>query len=231
MKYYKVVNYLNSPFEINTDTSNYGNRLVYQEYYSALINFVLNSSQVYNLPLDFYFTVNTSLSLWGVAHIDYIPRNGMVEVYYLTHKEIDKGRFIKESELYEIVDTIQSFGISDIVEGIYLWESIFEKARLKKYTNIPSRSESFFLFENIQDCHYYIKEHKGGDGIICEVELIEQKSLFKADMKSLDNIQNNFTFDEAIKYADNYWNGSATESPVFEFLFQGKCKLIPLSNT
>jgi len=55
------------------------------------------------------------------------------------------------------------------------------------------------------------------------------RSFYKADMKILDNIPNHVTYQQAVAGAEKYWNGESTDAPVFEFLFQGTCKLIPLS--
>ena len=80
------------------------------------------------------------------------------------------------------------------------------------------------MFKMKSDCHYYIQKHKGG-GVICEVELIETKSIFEADMKLLDNIPNYHTTARTEIAADIYWAGEQTEEPIIEVLFHGKCKM------
>lgn len=86
---------------------------------------------------------------------------------------------------------------------------------------------SFFLFENYEDCEYYIKNHKGG-GEICEVELIQTRKLFKADMNLLDEIPNFYTYKEVNNVVNKYWKQELSRKPVFEILFQGKCILKPI---
>lgn len=91
---------------------------------------------------------------------------------------------------------------------------------------LPSRKESLFLFENIDDCKYYIDTHKGF-GTICEVELIDTVNLFRGDMNLLNETPNYLTFHETINWANRYCKKESSSKPVYEILFQGKCRLIP----
>ena len=118
-------------------------------------------------------------------------------------------------------------GFEFFQEGFYLWENIYEKVRTISYKDKPSREKSFFLFDNLKDCQYYMDNHKGG-GQICEVEIVETRSLFKADMNLLDIIPNNYTFKQTQEHVEKYWSGKTSDKIVYEYLFQGICKLKPL---
>jgi hypothetical protein len=65
-------------------------------------------------------------------------------------------------------------------------------------------------------------------GMICEVELIETKKIFRADMTFINDIPNNTTANNVYSIAEKYWKGESSEKPVYEIIFQGKCKLKPI---
>ena len=61
---------------------------------------------------------------------------------------------------------------------------------------------------------------------LCEVEIIDEEFSMKADMKWLDNInENTATAAEVIESFKIYWEGKMTNSPIVEILFVGKYKL------
>ena len=47
-------------------------------------------------------------------------------------------------------------------------------------------------------------------------------------MNLLDEIENYFTYYQAKEVIHKYWNGEKSENPVWEYLFQGVCKLKPI---
>lgn len=230
MNYYKVVDYIDSSVIIDTEVCNYSITLSRQRDYENLIAFITKSSDTLDLPLDMYFTLNNNIVILGNLYIQQFPKsnNGIFEVYDFTKIEKHKYFFINEIKLIEIIEYLISIDISVFNEGFYLWEYIYEKVKLLKHSIKPTRIKSFFLFENIADCNYYINKHKRG-GTICQVELIETKSLFSADMNLLDIIPNHFTYKETAKQADSYWNGDVSDKPIMEIIFQGKCELVPIT--
>lgn len=229
MQYYKVVNNIKSAVTIDTNKINYSLTLVDKDFYSDFLNFIINSSNDLDLPLDFYITLNNNVALWGDVYFQNIPKstNRIFEVSILTHKQHHNNIYIKEDDLIRIADSLDEIGYEVFGEGFYLWESVYEKVRQKKYKDKPARENSFFLFDNIKDCQYYIDKHKG-DGVICKVEILNNKSIFKGDMNLWDTISDNFTFKEAEEHVDKYWLGKTSNKPVFEYLFQGTCILKPL---
>lgn len=229
MKYFKVVDYINSEVVIDTRKTNYSLTLKHKSKYPNLLNFIIQSSDELDLPLDFYFSLNNHLAKSGNLYLKNLPAsvNGIFDISILTTNQNHKGIYIKEDDLIKIVESLDAIGISEFQEGFYLWENIYEKIRLNNYQDKPNRDQSFFLFDNIKDCQYYIDNHKRG-GVICEIEILNTHSLFKADMYLLDTIQNNFTFKQVKQQVHNYWSGNISNHPVFEYLFQGKCKLKPI---
>ncbi len=229
MKYFKVVDSINSEVTIDTNKTNYSLTLVDKEKHLKLLDFVIQSSNDLDLPLDFYFSLNNNIALWGNAYLHNLSKsiNGVFEIFVLTKNTKHKGIYIREDDLINIVETIDEIGFEVFQEGFYLWENIYEKVRLSHYQDKPSRENSFFLFDNLKDCEYYIDKHKGG-GELCEVEILDTRSIFKADMNLLDIIPNNFTFKQTQEHVDKYWLGKTSDNIVYEYLFQGICKLKPL---
>lgn len=116
--------------------------------------------------------------------------------------------------------------VREILPGI--WEVMFERVRP---VSIPfRRTECAFFFTNIQDAIIFKNTYPGMElGVLCEVEIIEEDSSFKADMRWLDNIdENTATAAEAMDALSEYWTGKMTAQPVEEILFTGKYKLSPV---
>lgn len=229
MKYFKVIdNKIYDPVSIDTETTNYSLTLEERSGYELFLQFVTQSPKNLGLPLDLYFIMNDHLAMFGTPYIRGLPKskNGLFEIFDITSNKKHKNFFVKESKLIEIDEWFERNGISPFMDGIYLWEYICEKIRIDGHNEKPCRSKSFSLFDNISDCEYYIKKHKGG-GEICQVELIEIQKLFKADMNLIDLIPNHSTYGEAEGNINDYWNRNSSNNPVYEFLFQGTCRLIP----
>ena len=229
MKYFKVVDHINSVVNIDTASTNYSLTLVDNDIYKEFLDFITQSSNDLDLPLDFYISLNNNIYLWGNDYIQNLPKsiNRVFEIFNLTNKHHHKNIYIKEVDLIAIIETIDSIGFKHFKQGFYLWESIYEKVRQKKHKDKPGRKDAFFLFDNIEDCKYFIEKHKGG-GMICEVEVLKMNTIFKGDMNLWDIITDNLTFKEAEKHIDKYWLGQTSDKPVFEYLFQGTCSLKPL---
>ena len=230
MKYYKVVDDLNKEVVIDTNKSNYGSILPEYENYLPFLKYVTTSSKKLNLPLDLYISMNNKLALFGDLYIEELASNnygGNFPLDKLTGNTNHKNKFIEGFMLVEVLKGLRNLEFDLFGEGFYLWEYIYEIVRKANFLECPNRLKSFYLFEKLSDCEYYINTHKGM-GFVCEVELIETKSLFKGDMNLLDNIQNHNTFTQVEKIVEDYWSGKSSSKPVIEIIFQGKCKLKPL---
>lgn len=225
MKYYKVVNIISKPAIIDTKSSNYGQTLPKLNQINNLLQFIVSSSENLNLPLDFYFIINNELVNSGqkyLTHFQNIPNN--------TYKFSDLGISnntnykISKTDLCNIIQSIFAINYGIFDEGFYLWEYLYERYKTNK--KLPNRLNSFFLFDNKQNCNFYINNHKKG-GVICEVDLMHTENIFKGDMNLLDTIENDFTANQAKIVVEKYWNGHISTNPIFEYVFQGKCELKP----
>jgi hypothetical protein len=47
-------------------------------------------------------------------------------------------------------------------------------------------------------------------------------------MTFINDIPNNTTANNVYSIAEKYWKGESSEKPVYEIIFQGKCKLKPI---
>lgn len=120
----------------------------------------------------------------------------------------------------------QNYEIAEYLPGI--WEVLLDRA---KPSNIPlRRTECAFFFEKEADALRFKENYSGmEEAMLCEVEIIEEAFSMKADMKWLDNInENTATAAEAIEAFKKYWAGEMTADPVVEVLFVGKYKLNPI---
>lgn len=119
----------------------------------------------------------------------------------------------------------QNPDIAYLLPGI--WEVLFEKARPQK---IPiRRTECAFFFANKADALNYKSSYPGMQiGTLCKVEIMNEIFSMKADMKWLDNINENVVkASEVIDEFGKYWAGEMTVNPTIEILFVGKYKLTP----
>lgn len=230
MKYYKVVDNIDREVVINSEKINYSSTLNRFNEFAGFLQILSDFSLRDNIDFNTLIRVNNNIALWGNSYLQNLPKSksGVFSVQTFSNKIEDRDKVVKESVLNQFIELIDKNGIKWFDEGFYLWEYLFEVIRSQNFQNKPSRINSFFLFETISDCEYYIKNHKNG-GQICEVEIIETQALFDGDMNILDQLDINTTFNNAEEPINSYWKGGKTIVPIIETLFQGKCKLTPLN--
>ncbi|KZE73355.1 hypothetical protein AV926_18400 [Myroides marinus] len=225
--FYRIGNYNENELFLDSSINNYGQNFTTQHDYFLDKYFKIVNKL--DLPIDFLISINNGIAIGGDYYIENdirpaIVQENFVELYKITKNEKHQNIIIPIALLNEF---IQSFEIPFelFLAGNYLWEKYFEIVRNKIFPNLPKRKDSIFLFDSIESCRYYINQHKNGYGDIFQVELLETKELFKADMNIYENINESITYNDLIKELFKYWNQDASESPIFEYLFQGKCKL------
>ena len=120
----------------------------------------------------------------------------------------------------------QRADVVDYLPGI--WEVLFERARPD---NVPlKRTQCAFFFEKKENASLFKDSYPGmAGGLLCKVEILEEWFSMRADMKWLDNIdENKVNAAEAIAKFQKYWAGEMTAEPVVEVLFTGRYKLNPV---
>jgi hypothetical protein len=92
-------------------------------------------------------------------------------------------------------------------------ELLFEYVRRAQYPNRPSRFQSFFAFETIEQAVTFRERYGIANSIVWEVESEEN---FRADMNLL-TIRDNSILVYSY-FAHLYWRGETRESPFWEYL-------------
>lgn len=100
-------------------------------------------------------------------------------------------------------------------------EILFEYVRRAHYQNKPSRFQSVFAFESIEQALTFKQKFGTPDSLIWEVE---SKESFKADMNLL-TIGNNSILVYSY-FAHLYWQGQTRENPFWEHLLVPPVRII-----
>lgn len=103
----------------------------------------------------------------------------------------------------------------------YLWEFIWEMVRNLEFPDMPSRVESLFLFDSIENAMDFKNQFRDLNYQLVNINLLGgTKQSF--DMNWFSNVPSNIPLAEVKEYARNYWRQVHTEKPVIEILYQGK---------
>ena len=231
---YKVGNYSEEK-EILLDTkyTNYGAN--FSTKYDHFLDSYFNVATKTDLPVDFLVFIMNGIANFGN---DFINSNVLpaivdetyVDLFKVTNNPKHKGIGIPIPLLGSFIQSFDSINPPILfLEGFYLWERYFEMVRIKVFPDLPNRKECLFFFDNLDDCNDYIKNKNGGLGQIYEVEILEQSKLFKGDMSIIDEIDESMTYNNLLAQAFKYWDKEHSNNPIFEYLFEGKCRLKNLS--
>ena len=216
--FYRVGDFNQHGLVLDSNSFNYGKSFTGE--YDYFLERYFNIASKIDLPIDFLIDVNNGIAFYGDDYLKEKIEPAIVQKFYVdlfkvTANEKHRGFTIPINLINEFT---QSFNepTTILLEGKYIWENYFEMVRLKAFPELPSRKESIFLFENINDCNDYIEKHKKGFGQIYEVEIIEKEVMFKADMNIFDEIDLSITYNNLILELAKYWEGKTSEKPVYE---------------
>lgn len=148
-------------------------------------------------------------------------------VYDLQQMQIDDSVMsITGDELYTFTSNyithINETGLFyDWGDEHYLWEFIWEMVRNLEFPDMPSRVESLFLFDSIENAMDFKNQFRDLNYQLVNINLLGgTKQSF--DMNWFSNVPSNIPLAEVKEYARNYWRQVHTEKPVIEILYQGK---------
>lgn len=233
-KLYKVGTYSDKEeIFLDTKTTNYGAN--FSTKYDHFLDSYFNVATKTDLPVDFLVYVMNGIANGGNDFINSNIAPAIFDEFYVDLFKVTQNPKHKDIAIpiQLLNDFIQSFDGENpfilFLEGFYLWERYFEMVRIKIFPDLPNRKNCLFFFDNLDDCNDYIKSKNGGLGQIYEVEIIEQSKLFKGDMRLIDEIDESITYNNLLAQTFKYWNEELSSSPIFEYLFEGKCKLKNLS--
>lgn len=109
----------------------------------------------------------------------------------------------------------------------YVWEYLLEAYRRCCFPDKLSRYSSIYLFGNQNNMIEFQETHHPYDVNLtaCKCLLHETQRIEAHDMKWINDIPTDCTFETYKGYADKYWSGVMSPNPIVEFLFSGVYKL------
>jgi len=137
----------------------------------------------------------------------------------------DPIRYISGDELYAFssnyINDVNETGLFyDWGKDHYIWEFIWEMVRNYEYPDKPSRMESVFLFEQIEDAKDFMNNYRDLNYQLANVILLEG-NVQSFDMNWFSKVPSNIPLSEIEDYARNYWEQKMTEKPIIEILLKG----------
>lgn len=131
--------------------------------------------------------------------------------YWLGSYPLEEGSIVLPGNWGRMINLYKSDGA--II--LYLREKILEEVRLKDYPDLPSRMNSNFLFENIEQAKNF-QSNEGGRyvDILYEVEITDNdKPKFRGDLNTLNWPPTPFFLKEIEIMAYNYWKAEDIQNP------------------
>ena len=227
--YYKCLpeQYYQKGKVIDTRNDNYGicDNIDFDVIYNS-VQYIIESAKKTNLPVSLFFSL---------LNIDTYK---LTDLHNILSK-IEPQRYYKINDLLKINSSTQEIegkklekfykiakGIRNTLKlGSQLWENIGEIVRIENFPNMPSRIDSYFLFDDLKSANYYLKEHNKPH-IIVEVEILNQIILETFDMSIWDIDNNNVPYSECEANMKCYWESNNASQMIYpEILFQGELKL------
>lgn len=106
------------------------------------------------------------------------------------------------------------------------WEWLYEWIRLQHFAHLPSRLESYFLFNDLADAKDWQKRRT--DYVVCQAEIIQQQQIFTGDMYYLDAVDIGHSLQDINASVSAYWQQKHSRFATLETLVQGKVRLTKL---
>lgn len=163
-----------------------------------------------------YFTVDRNMSLRKDQIIDIMKYDDVNPPELQSHIDfLFPDGVTNHGELYMLRGETPANSVNGVIE------LIFEYVRRSYFPSSPSRFQSVFAFENINQAIHFRNEYAKSDNIIWEVE---SDNAFKADMRLLI-LRGSVLF---LSFnAHKYWKGiSSEDNPIWEHLLVPPVKVI-----
>lgn len=132
-------------------------------------------------------------------------------------------QMLKQYPNYPVEDV---FCMSELSTNRFPWEFVYEIVRRDYFPNLPKRTESYFVFDNLSDAREW--QRRRSDYTVCQVHVEFLHDSFTGDMYYLDSVEINASYNEILESVSNYWSGNISHAPNIETMLQGKLRLIPI---
>lgn len=147
--------------------------------------------------------------------------NDVQKYYWLCSYPLKEGSIVSSGNWGRI---LSQYNQQNCHFGNVAREYIFEKVRLEKFPEKPSRLKSTFLCESLEKAKQFKQEANRVFDLIYEVEIIgNQSTIYRADWQ-LANFPQIFTIEIIEKQAEDYWNGNNITNA--EILTENEIKVI-----
>lgn len=118
----------------------------------------------------------------------------------------------------------------------FLWEIATEYVRILKYSHYPSRFKCLFAVENLEQANIWKSLFNNQS---CQIAKIECSKYYKFDANWITRPGifhnycetdkfDNVSFASYCYFADKYWSGQSSSSPIWELLVELPCKCVDI---
>lgn len=206
---------------IDTRNDNYGLRNGLCHNSSKSVDFILSAAKKTDLPISlFYYMIIDPLSI----ELKILMNNKSTIKLKKLVSFVNYDRDV-DVDLIKHYLQLSPKNEESLVSGYDIWENIGERIRKQYFVAMPSRIDSYFLFDDLKSANYYLKEHNKPH-IIVEVEILNQIVLETFDMSIWDIDNNNVPYSECEANMKRYWESNNASQMIYpEILFQGELKL------
>ena len=161
---------------------------------------------------------------------------------------LSKNQILACTNNYELEDLFNCYSNSLSAHGIrylalncltdtssFLWEIALEYVRMLKYPNYPSRFKCLFAIEKLEEIEIWKSLIGNNPHQIVKIEYYKFDARWITNPGSFHNYCNtnkfdNISFGSYCFFADKYWSGQSTNSPLWELLVELPCKCINILN-
>lgn len=177
----------------------------------------------------------------------HVSRVGKLEGEITLSKDFSRLAIEKPNTFFnntELIKTIEGYfpngisrhGESYLSEKIFYWhdnqnnldfipyipsiELVFEIIRRANYPSLPSRLQSIFAFETLEEALKFKSQYSQVD---CPIYIVEANKCIKRDMSLL---KLGFNISGGITLAEKYWSAQQSENPEWEILLELPVKII-----
>ncbi len=228
MKYYRVLNPQEEPPQTQLDSAQQQSKFRKQA-----IDMLPHSKAVCDISIKTGLHLNSAMTLAKNAPCFCDVIQGFIDekIDICPLKELSVNDPMENIDIYDLVEFTNNYMNIVVETGLYfdwgnenaVWEYIWEHIRKTKYSELPSRLQSVFLFNNKENAQNFCKDHRDCNYSINEIELLSGRTE-SFDMNWFTMVRSDIPFGEAIQDADNYWAKKHTSDPVIETLHQGLYK-------